>query len=116
MGCCATSDGGLYPLSANSAFQKPRDKEFLYEIIFPSRPLHVTITSAKNNEDAYITAVDELCPVENIVVNSKIIYVNGKLFEGYDIKAIVEFLTKEPLPLKLILCKPDGLGTDEIPE
>jgi hypothetical protein len=124
MGCCScfasNAHGVLTPTVAAVAFQKPREKEFLYEIIFPSRPFYVTITSASNHIDGYITAVDKLCPVENpeqaIVLNSKVIYVNEILVEGYHIEVIAAFLMNASLPLKLILCKPDGLENNETPE
>lgn len=122
MGCCAASESnvGLGPGAPGAAFQKPRDEEFLYEIIFPSRPLQVTLTSSINNIDGYITAVDKLCPVENaekaIVLNSKIIQVNGKQVEGYDVQIIANFLMQDPLPVTLMLCKPDGLESHEVPD
>jgi hypothetical protein len=82
--CCGTElekacgnlsqdDEGVFETDKQIFIQ--RDQKYYYDIVFPSRPLYITVTSDKNNIDAYFTDVDERCPAhqaqEKIVVGSK---------------------------------------------
>jgi len=97
-----------------------RDKKHIYEVTFPRRPLYITITSSKNNNGGYITAFDRLCPVEdakeNIVLQSKVIFVNGILVEGCNVSVIANRLKEATMPITLTLVHPDGLGHNEVPD
>merc|ERR1719412_1457025 len=94
-----------------------RNKKHYYDVVFPSRPLHITLTSSKDNNDGYITAVEDECPVDKpIALNSKVVYVNGVLVEGCEVTDIAKHLSQGRLPLKLKLCKPEGLYEDEVPD
>jgi len=125
MGCCATDadsnapQTNSMPVMTAAPFLIKRDKKHVYDVIFPTRPLHVTITSSINNIDGYITAVNKKCPVEaaqeNIVLNSKLIYVNSELVEGYAVEVIANHMKKATMPIRLTLVHPEGLGAKEIP-
>jgi hypothetical protein len=98
----------------------PRDSGHIYDISFPSKPLHITLTSSKWNTDGYITRVEEDCPVENakekIALNSKVTHVNGTLVEGCEVTKIATHLKNGEIPLKLTLVHPAGLGKEEVPD
>jgi len=123
MGCCVSDAPNApqidVPAMTAAPFLIKRDEKHVYEVIFPTKPLHVTITSSKTNNDGYITAVSKNCPVEaakeNIVLNSKLIYVNGELIEGYGVEVIANHLKKATMPIRLTLVHPEGLGANEIP-
>jgi len=129
MGCCwlcfAKDDTQRHsPQHANLMTAEPcmiiRDKKHIYEVIFPRRPLYITITSSKRNDGGYITAYDRLCPVEdakeNIVLQSKVICVNGILVEGCNVSVIANRLKEAKMPITLTLVHPDGLGHKEVPD
>jgi len=97
-----------------------RDKKHIYKVTFPTRPLYITLTSSKYNNGGYITAFDRLCPVENakenIVLQSKVIYVNDLLVEVSDMSVIAYCLQQATLPMTLTLVHPEGLGDKEVPD
>lgn len=110
----AYASEGIEPPVAN---QRKRNKKHYYVVHFPRRPLHITLTSSKDNNDGYITAVEEQCPVDSpIAINSKVIFVNGVLVEGLEVQEIAKHLSSGQLPLKLKLCHPNGLERDEVPD
>jgi len=123
MGCCTTTDkvsaspGQDVHLMAGPLTK--RNKKHVYEVTFPTRPLYIHLTSSEANIDGYITMVHKKCPVEaaqeQIVLNSKVIYVNSLLVEGYKIDLIAKRMKEAILPIKLILVHPDGLGNSEGP-
>lgn len=128
MGCgCSNDDvkatptkGAAYAsegLEAPVAKLRKRAKKHYYVVEFPKRPLHITLTSSKDNNDGYITAVEDQCPVDTtIAINSKVIFVNGVLVEGLEVQEIAKHLSSGKLPLKLKLCHPHGLERDEKPD
>jgi len=97
-----------------------RDKQWNYDVIIPTRPLYITVTSSKENTDGYVTAINEMCPVENaeekLALNSKLIYVNGNCVEGLETAVIVKLLQTAKLPIRLTLVHPSGLGKTEVPD
>jgi len=124
MGCFSSREASGPPVHGVYKEAGPklvkRGEEHFYDISFPSRPLHITLTSSWQNIDGYITSVDLRCPVEDaqntIVVNSKVVYVNGELVEGCDVTVIADHLQNGQLPLKLTMAHPDGLASDEVPD
>merc|ERR1719334_1077254 len=98
MGCCSSSGPRDRPskdvyVGARKKHHPrltKRDRRYFYDVIFPSRPLHITLTSSINDSDGYITAIDTICPVpsEMIAINSKVVSVNGILVEGRGITDI----------------------------
>merc|ERR1719193_1572647 len=124
---CCSSDGSVKPTTAGNVYptmgQKPRpqlrkrDNKHFYDITFTSRPLHITLTSSNTNVDGYITAFNEHCPVKDeIILNSKVIYVNGNLVEGLEVTEIAKYLSGGELPLRLTLARPEGLVAGEVPD
>jgi len=126
MGCCSSTSPYDAPKEGGGAMKRTgpflvkRDTKYNYDIMFPSKPLHITLTSSRDNTDGYITAIDENCPVENaekiLALNSKLIYVNGKLVEGCDVTMIAWYLKNGKLPLRLTLVHPNGLFDAEFPD
>jgi len=94
-----------------------RRDNHIYEVVIPSRPLHITVTSTTNDIDAYITKIHDGCPVEKeaIAINSKIMSVNGTSIEGLSSKEIAQELKAGSLPLRVTLVHPDGLMDSEAP-
>ena len=126
MGCCVAATSPGTPDETGVAMKQPgpflikRDKKYHYDVIFPSKPLDITMTSSKSAIDGYITGVHKMCPVENaketIKINSKVIYVNGILVEGCKVTEIAEHLKNAKLPLRLSLVYPAGLCEREVPD
>jgi len=126
MGCfCSNSLTPGGPPGGDSAMKTgplliERDSKHVYEIVFNSKPLHITLTSAKDNSNGYITQINEMCPVEgaleNIALNSKVTYVNGTLVEGCEVTVIAMQLKEAKIPLKLTLVHPEGLNAHEVPD
>merc|ERR1719474_229884 len=113
MGCCC---GGSKPnafkenletLTGLSPCMRERDSKYYYELTFTSKPLHITITSSKENCDAYVTAFDKDCPIpdvgEKLALNSKLIKVNGNLVEGCLVTMVAKQLAEGKLPMRLLL-------------
>ena len=121
MGCCM-SQKAKPPLSPDSVGPRlrERDEQYFYELTFPSRPLHVTLTSSKYNTDGYITAFQKDCPIQDIAeklaINSKVIKVNGTVVEGCEVTLIAKALADGKLPIRMLLAHPDGLKSGECPE
>jgi len=107
-------------LSSTSSILIKRDKKWNYDVIIPTRPLHITLTSSKEKTDGYVTAINEMCPVKNaeekLTLNSKLIYVNGNCVEGFEMAVIAKLLESAKLPLRLTLVHPRGLGKTEVPD
>merc|ERR1719419_493719 len=121
MGCCHARSpdapegiGGIMKTSRRPTKQR---HNHVYEVVIPSRPLYITVTSATNEIDAFITEVHAECPVEKekIALNSKIISVNGTSVEGLVSKEIARELKYGSLPLKVTLVHPNGLSDSEAP-
>jgi len=125
MGCVGSKSAsgppknGVYEEASGPKFVE-RDERHFYDISFASRPLHITLTSSKDNTDGYITSFDKDCPVEDaqnaVILNSKVIKINGELVEGCEVTVIARHLQTGTLPLKLTMAKPDGLNSDEVPD
>jgi len=126
MGCCGSSVPPGAPPTSGGIMQGPapylikRESRHIYDITFPTKPMHITLTSSKDNTDGYITAVEKMCPVEGaqekIALNSKVIYVNGNLVEGCEVTEIAGQLKNSTLPLRLTLVHPEGLMNAEVPD
>lgn len=126
MGCCASSSTPGAPADTEAAMKRlgpflvKRDRKHNYDVIFPSKPLFITLTSSRDNTDGYITAIDKSCPVKNteecLALNSKVIYVNGNLVEGCEVTVIARHLKNGKLPLRLTLVHPEGLEDNEVPD
>lgn len=78
-----------------------REENAYYNYTFLSRPLKITLTSSKDEVDGYITGVHDPCPLDQskrITIDSKIIYINGKLVEGCETKHDLERTNCNPEP------------------
>jgi len=94
-----------------------REKKFVHDICFSSRPLGIIVTSSINKMDGYLTGFTEDCVIKDeIVLNSKLICVDGKSVEGLEIRDIAMCLLKVEVPCQLTLVKPGGLNADEVPD
>jgi len=121
--CCFTANARTIASGPHVMLLKPkailrkRDKQFFYNVVFTSRPLHIIVTSATRRSNGYITWCGEHCALKDkIILNSKIISVNGKLVEGLTVPIIAMYLAKASLPIKLTLVSPEGLEADEVPD
>jgi len=95
-----------------------RKKKCFYNVRFPSRPLHIKLTSSsRSNKNGYIIDVGNKCPVsdaqEVITLKSKVIYINGKLVEGCNCSEISSCVRSATLPIRLTLVGPQHLSYDE---
>jgi len=98
-----------------------RKKKCFYNVRFPSRPLYIKLASSYgSSKDAYIIEIDNKCPVsdahEAITIESKVIYINGKLVEGCDLREISRCVRSAKLPIRLTLVGPEHLSYDETPD
>jgi len=116
----SSARGSRGPMYSTTSILIKRDKQWNYDVIIPTRPLHITLTSSKEKTDGYVTAINEMCPVKNakekITLNSKLIYVNGNCVEGFEMAVIAKLLESSKLPLRLTLVHPSGLGKTEVPD
>jgi hypothetical protein len=95
---------------------RDREQKYFYDVTFVSRPLFITVTSDKTNFDGYVTDWSDKCPVkDDLVKNSKVIYVNEVLVEGCPVSTIAKHLSKA-VPLTIILASPEGLMPSEVPD
>merc|ERR1719419_348518 len=121
MGCCHArspdAPEGIGGIMKTSRWPTKRRHNHVYEVVIPSRPLYITVTSSTNDIDAYVTKIHDECPVvkEKIAINSKIISVNGTSVEGLPSKEIAQELKNGSLPLRVTLVHPDGLKDSEAP-
>lgn len=104
------------PLRSAKPAMVSRNPKYYYDVQFPTRPLHVALTSAVGSIDAYVTSVDPECDVKDISLNSKLIAVNGDLVEGMELPQIGIKIAYESLPMQFTLCQPAGLMLDEVPD
>jgi hypothetical protein len=96
---------------------RERDQKYFYEVTFPSQPLFLTMTSSKTKVDGYVTDWSEKCPVkDDLVKNSKVIYVNEVLVEGCLVSTIAKHVVFGAIPLTITLARPEGLMPSEVPD
>jgi len=122
---CATDSASSPPTPEESLLGKlkepgsvKRPEYAYYNVNFSTRPLNITLNSDKDSVDAYITFVDEDCPIEeneNIIINSKIISINGRRVEGKKLDKIAQLLWLKKLPLRITLVGPEDLRSYEVP-
>jgi len=85
-------------------------------VSFPTKPLWIVVTPDAENINAYITSVLKNCPAkEEIVLNSKIVKVNGTSTDGWESTKIAELMKTSELPLRMTLARPCTLAENDVP-
>lgn len=87
-----------------------------YKATFTGKPLYITLTSDNNGYGSYVTTVNPLAPVNDLVeINSRVIEVNGQPVEDLEVEELCEHIASVNAPMVLTLVRPAGLSYEEMP-
>jgi len=80
--------------------------EQYYEIVFDKRPLGISLVSGLGGFEAHVTGIHGNYKNKDIIIGSRIAYVNGVHMTGLSISDIDEFLREASLPMTIVFEKP----------